>query len=43
MIMQGKQVERGSSLSIFTSDRREDWTALVFAFAIAVAVLFFAG
>ena len=40
--MEGKQFERGSSLSIFTSDRREDWTALVFAFAIAVAVLFLA-
>ena len=41
--MKEKQFERGTSLSIFTSDRREDWTALVFAFAIAVAVLFFAG
>ena len=38
--MEGKQFERGTSLSIFTSDRREDWTALVFAFTIAVAVLF---
>ena len=42
-MMERKQFERGSSLSIFVSDRREDWTALVFAFAIAVAVLFFAG
>ncbi len=38
--MEKKQFERGSSLSIFTSDRREDWTALVLAFTIAIAVLF---
>ena len=42
-MMERKQFERGSSLSIFTSDRREDWTALVFAFTIAVVVLFVAG
>lgn len=38
--MEGKQFERGTSLSIFVSDRREDFSALVFAFAIAVAVVF---
>ena len=38
--MEGKQFERGSSLSIFVSDRREDWTALVLAFSIAIAVMF---
>ena len=37
--MSGQKFERGSSLSIFTSDRREDWTALVFAFTIAVVVV----
>jgi hypothetical protein len=31
--------ERGTSLSIFVSDRREDITALIFAFAIAFAVM----
>jgi len=31
--------ERGTSLSIFVSDRREDITALIFAFAIAFGVL----
>ena len=41
--MEGKQSERGSRLSIFASDRSEDWTALVFAFTIAVVVLFVVG
>lgn len=40
--MEGNKFERGSSLSIFTSDRREDWTALVLAFTIAIVVLFVA-
>jgi hypothetical protein len=31
--------ERGTSLSIFVSDRREDITALIFAFVIAFGVL----
>ncbi len=30
--------DRGSSLSIFNSDRREDFTALFFALAIALGV-----
>jgi hypothetical protein len=33
------QFERGTSLSIFVSDRREDFSALIFAFAIAFGVL----
>ena len=32
---------RGSALSIFGSDRREDFMALVFALAIAFGVYFF--
>ena len=30
--------DRGSALSIFGSDRREDFMALIFAMAIALAV-----
>ncbi len=30
-----KQFERGSALSIFSSDRREDYMALIFALVIA--------
>ncbi len=33
-----EEFDRGSSLSIFESDRREDITALIFALAIALAV-----
>jgi len=33
-----KEFDRGSALSIFGSDRREDFMALVFALAIAFAV-----
>lgn len=32
--------DRGSALSIFGSDRKEDFMALVFALAIAAAVYF---
>lgn len=32
--------DRGSALSIFGSDRKEDFMALVFALAIAVGVYF---
>lgn len=32
--------DRGSSLSIFGSDRREDFMALVFALAITIFVYF---
>lgn len=39
--METPKFERGTSLSIFVSDRREDMSALVFAFAIAFGVLFF--
>ena len=34
-----KQFERGSSLSIFASDRMEDIGALIAAFCIALAVV----
>ncbi len=34
--------ERGSALSIFGSDRREDFMALVFALVIAFAVYLYA-
>ncbi len=34
--------DRGSALSIFGSDRREDFMALVFALAIAFAVYIYA-
>ncbi|MCR4302701.1 MAG: hypothetical protein NUV63_00545 [Gallionella sp.] len=38
--MAEQKFERGTSLSIFVSDRREDFTALIFAFIIAFGVLF---
>ena len=41
--MEEKQFERGTSLSIFVSDRLEDVGALIAAFAIALGVLFFIG
>jgi len=34
--------DRGSALSIFGSDRKEDFMALVFALAIALAVYLYA-
>jgi hypothetical protein len=34
--------DRGSALSIFGSDRREDFMALIFALAIAFAVYVYA-
>ncbi len=34
----GTKFNRGSSLSIFNSDRREDFTALFFAMVIALGV-----
>ena len=37
--MEEKQFERGTSLSIFTSDRMEDIGALIAAFCIAIAVV----
>lgn len=41
--MEEKQFERGTSLSIFVSDRREDIGALIAALAIALGVLFIIG
>jgi hypothetical protein len=41
--MEDKQFDRGTSLSIFVSDRLEDVGALVAAFAIALGVLFLIG
>jgi hypothetical protein len=35
--------DRGSALSIFGSDRREDFMALVFALIIAFSVYFIVG
>ncbi len=40
--MADQKFERGTSLSIFVSDRREDFSALIFAFAIAFGVLLMA-
>jgi len=37
--MEEKQFERGTSLSIFVSDRREDLGALVAALAIAIGIV----
>ena len=39
----GAKFHRGSALSIFKSDRREDFMALILALAIAVGVYFFVG
>jgi hypothetical protein len=41
--MAENQFDRGSNLSIFVSDRREDIGALIFALLIAFGVLFFVG
>lgn len=41
--MEEKPFERGTSLSIFVSDRREDIGALVAALTIALGVLYFIG
>lgn len=41
--MAAPKFERGTSLSIFISDRREDFSALIFAFAIAIGVVLFVG
>ncbi len=37
----GAKFHRGSALSIFVSDRREDFVALVLALLIALGVYFF--
>lgn len=41
--MSEQKFERGTSLSIFTSDRREDFGALVFALIIALGVVLLVG
>jgi hypothetical protein len=41
--MSEQKFERGTSLSIFVSDRREDLSALIFAFAIAFGVMLMTG
>ena len=41
--MSEQQFERGTSLSIFVSDRREDIGALIFALAIALGVVLIIG
>jgi hypothetical protein len=38
-----KEFERGTSLSIFVSDRREDIGALVAALLIAISIVLFVG
>ena len=39
----GAKFHRGSALSIFVSDRREDFLALIFALLIALGVHIFIG
>jgi hypothetical protein len=41
--MSEQKFERGTSLSIFVSDRREDIGALIFALIIAVGVVLIIG
>lgn len=41
MAEEEKQFERGTNLSIFVSDRHEDFGALVVAFIIAIAVMLY--
>ncbi|MDP3482379.1 MAG: hypothetical protein Q8S05_03605 [Sulfuricella sp.] len=41
--MEAQKFVRGTSLSIFVSDRREDFSALIFAFAIAIGVVLIVG
>jgi len=41
--MSEQKLERGTSLSIFVSDRHEDLGALVFAIIIALGVLLVVG
>ena len=38
-----KEFDRGTSLSIFVSDRREDIGALIAAFLIAIGIVLFVG
>ena len=41
--MSEQKFERGTSLSIFVSDRREDIGALIFALIIAIGVVLIIG
>lgn len=41
--MSEQKFERGSSLSIFVSDRKEDIGALIFAIVIAIGVVLVVG
>ncbi len=41
--MAEQKFERGTNLSIFVSDRREDIGALIFALVIAIGVVFLVG
>jgi len=41
--MEEKHFERGTQITIFRSDRMEDLSALVLAFAIAIGVLLIVG
>ena len=41
--MSENKFERGSGLSIFTSDRKEDFGALIFALVIALGVVLIVG
>jgi hypothetical protein len=43
MAEEEKKFERGTQLSIFVSDRREDIGALIFALAIAIGILVIVG
>lgn len=41
--MSEQKFERGTSLSIFISDRREDIGSLIFALLIAIGIVVFVG
>lgn len=41
--MSEQKFERGTSLSIFVSDRREDLGSLIFALLIAIGIVVFVG
>ena len=41
--MSEQKFERGTSLSIFVSDRREDIGSLIFALLIAIGIVMFIG
>ena len=43
MAEEEKQFERGTNLSIFVSDRHEEFGALAVAFAIAIAIMLLVG